>query len=128
MTTTAAELVAHAKARIENLSVTETADALEQASALLVDIREPSEREQEGYVAGAIHAPRGLLEFLADPASPKHRGEFDPRRRTILYCATGARSALAAAALQQLGYEQIAHLDGGLQAWKSSGRPIVPAC
>ncbi len=61
MTTAAAELVAQANARIENLSVTETADALERDSALLVDIREASEREQEGYVAGAIHTPRALL-------------------------------------------------------------------
>jgi rhodanese-related sulfurtransferase len=62
-----------------------------------------------------------MLEFYADPTSAYHRVEFDPARRTILYCASGGRSALAAATIQDLGYTQVAHLSGGLKAWREAG-------
>jgi len=121
---TAAEMVAEAKKRVENLDVDETARELEGGEALLVDIREPSERAQSGAIPGAIEAPRGMLEFWADPSSPYHRDEFDPDRRIILHCASGGRSALAATTLQDLGYERVAHLDGGFKAWKEAGQPV----
>jgi rhodanese-related sulfurtransferase len=66
-----------------------------------------------------------MLEFWVDPLSPDHRPEFDPRRRTIVYCDTGARSALAARLLRQLGYADAAHLDGGIEAWMWAGHPVV---
>jgi rhodanese-related sulfurtransferase len=121
---TAAEMVAQARARVENLSVDDAARELEAGDALLVDVREPGERAETGAIAGAVEAPRGMLEFWADPASPYHREEFEPGRRIILHCASGGRSALAAAALQDLGYERVAHMDGGMKAWKESGRPV----
>ena len=121
---TAAEMVAEAKKRVENLTVEETAQELEQGNALLVDIREPTEREQNGYIPGAVEAPRGMLEFWADPTNPYHRDEFQPDRRIILHCASGGRSALAAATLQELGYERAAHMDGGFKAWKEAGKPV----
>jgi rhodanese-related sulfurtransferase len=121
---TAAEMVAEAKQRVENLTVDETARELDGGEALLVDIREPAERVQSGSIEGAVEAPRGMLEFWADPASPYHRDEFDPGRRIILHCASGGRSALAAATLQDLGYERVAHMDGGLKAWTEAGRPV----
>lgn len=70
-------------------------------------------------------APRGMLEFSADPTSAYHCAEFDPDRRTVLYYAPGGRSALAAATLQDLGYTQVAHLDGGLTAWREAGLPVL---
>lgn len=121
---TAAEMVAEAKRRVENLTVDEAARELEQGDALLVDIREPGERTASGHIAGAVEAPRGMLEFWADPASPYHREEFDPSRRIILHCASGGRSALAAVTLESLGYERVAHMDGGFNAWKEAGRPV----
>lgn len=121
---TAAEMVAEAKKRIENLTVDETARELESGDALLVDIREPAERVQTGSIPGAVEAPRGMLEFWADPTSPYHRDEFESGRRVILHCASGGRSALAAAMLQDLGYEHVAHLDGGFKAWKDAGRQV----
>ncbi len=124
---TAAEMVAEAKKRVENLSVDETARELEGGDALLVDIREHAERAQTGAIPGAVEAPRGMLEFWADPASPYHRDEFQPDRRIILHCASGGRSALAAATLQDLGYERVAHLDGGIKAWKEAGKPVQDA-
>ncbi len=98
---TAAHLVAEAKAQIENLSAEEVVGELQGGDALLVDLREAEERIEHGVIAGALHAPRGMLEFYADPTSAYHRPDFDPARRTILYCASGSRSALAAATLQQ---------------------------
>jgi rhodanese-related sulfurtransferase len=65
-----------------------------------------------------------MLEFWADPTSPYHREEFDPARRTVLYCASGGRSALAADTLQRMGYTNVAHLDGGIKAWKEAGKPV----
>jgi rhodanese-related sulfurtransferase len=66
-----------------------------------------------------------MLEFYADPTSADHRTEFDPGRRTILDCASGGRSALAADTLRQLGYTRVAHLDGGLKAWRETGNPLA---
>jgi rhodanese-related sulfurtransferase len=125
-TKTAAQLVAEAKQRIENLTPEQVAAEVEGGQAVLVDLREPEERAQSGAIPGAVHAPRGMLEFYADPSSPYHRPELDPARRTILYCASGGRSALAAEALQQLGYTKVAHLDGGIKAWTASGRDVAP--
>ncbi|MBV9174014.1 MAG: rhodanese-like domain-containing protein [Chloroflexi bacterium] len=124
---TVAELVSAAKQRIENLSSDQFAAELARGQTLIVDVREPDERNQNGAIRGAVHAPRGMLEFYADPASPYHRQEFDPARRTLLYCASGGRSALAVQALQQLGYTNIAHLDGGLKAWAAGGRGLTRA-
>ncbi len=121
---TAAEMVAAAKARIENLSPEETRREMTEADAVLVDIREPGERAQNGYIAGAVEAPRGMLEFWADPTSPYHRDEFDPEKRIVLHCASGGRSALAAATLQDLGYTRVAHMDGGVNAWREAGMPL----
>jgi rhodanese-related sulfurtransferase len=120
---TAADLVAAAKAQIENLNVDEVEKELATGEALIVDIREADELDATGRIPGAIHIPRGMLEFRADPSSPYHQQPLDPSKRVILHCASGGRSALSAAALQHLGYERVAHLDGGMNAWKEAGKP-----
>jgi rhodanese-related sulfurtransferase len=89
-------------------------------SSLVVDLREPEEVANTGTIPGAVHAPRGMLEFYADPSSPYHRPEFAPARRTIVYCASGGRSALAVETLQRLGYQNVAHLARGYTAWSAS--------
>ena len=126
-TKTASQLVAEAKARIRNLTVEQVASQIETGNVVLVDVREPGELAEQGAIAGAVHAPRGMLEFYADPTSPDHRSELDPSARTIVYCASGNRSALAGDLLGRLGYADVAHLDGGLKAWKATGRPVVAA-
>jgi rhodanese-related sulfurtransferase len=123
MSKTAAELVAEAKARIENLTVDQVAAEMDSGEVLLVDLREPEELSSTGKIPGSVHVPRGMLEFHADPASPYHQEPFDPSRRVIVHCASGGRSALAAATLQDMGYRSVAHLDGGFTAWKEAGRP-----
>ena len=122
MSRTTAELVAEAKAGVENLDPDQVTQEIIRG-ALLVDLREPAELAN-GMIEGAVHAPRGMLEFYADPSSPYHRDEFDPTRRTVLYCASGGRSALAANALRQLGYQDVAHLDGGFKGWVESGHAV----
>jgi rhodanese-related sulfurtransferase len=123
MAKTAADLVAEAKERVENLTVDQVAEEIERGDALVVDLRESGEREEHGAIPGAVHAPRGMLEFWADPTCSYHRPEFDPSRRLILHCAGGGRSALAADTLQHMGYANVAHLDGGFNAWKAADRP-----
>jgi rhodanese-related sulfurtransferase len=123
---TAAELVAEAKSRIENLAPAQVAAEMEDG-AVLIDLREPAECVAHGVIPGAIHAPRGMIEFYADPTSAYHRPEFDPAGRVILACASGGRSALAADTLRQMGYDHVAHLAGGLNAWREAGYPVEPS-
>ena len=124
MATTASELVSQAKAQVENLTPEQVVEEIARG-ALVVDLREPGELANDGMIEGAVHAPRGMLEFWADPSSPYHRPEFNPRRRTVLYCASSGRSALAAVTLGQLGYTDVAHLDGGIKGWVQAGCPVV---
>jgi rhodanese-related sulfurtransferase len=118
---TAAQLVGEARQRVENLTPAQAAAEIRRGQAVLVDLREPNECAQTGTIAGAIQAPRGMLEFYADPSCPYHRAELQPDRRVILYCASGGRSALAADVLASMGYVSVAHLDGGLKAWQAAG-------
>jgi rhodanese-related sulfurtransferase len=120
---TAAQLVADARQQIQQLTPEQLAAELGTDEVVLIDLREPTEHAENGTIRGAVNAPRGMLEFYADPSSAYHRPEFDPTRRTILYCASGGRSALAAQTLQELGYANVAHLDGGLKAWIAGGHP-----
>ncbi|HVL32095.1 MAG TPA: rhodanese-like domain-containing protein [Actinomycetota bacterium] len=124
MKKSASELVGEAKQQIENLTPDQVAKELE-AGALLVDVRESEERKQLS-IPGSVFAPRGMLEFYADPSLPYHKEEFTPDRRIILHCASGGRSALSAATLKQMGYENVAHLDGGIKAWQEAGQPTQP--
>jgi rhodanese-related sulfurtransferase len=121
---TAAGLVAEARGRVEQLSPDQVANELAEGNAVLVDIRDAEERTNNGAIEGAIHASRGMLEFYADPASAYHKDGLDPEKRTILHCASGGRSALSAETLRQLGYTNVAHLEGGINAWKEKGHPV----
>jgi rhodanese-related sulfurtransferase len=121
---TAADLVARANASVERLSPEEVAVELTAGGVLLVDVREPAELTEQGRIPGSVWVPRGLLEFRADPTHPRHHVGFEPTRRVIVHCADGERSALAAATLRGMGYGRVAHLDGGLAAWKRKGNPV----
>ncbi|HUS60902.1 MAG TPA: rhodanese-like domain-containing protein [Acidimicrobiales bacterium] len=123
----AMDLVIDAKGRIENLTAEQLSKELEAGDVVLFDLREQNERELHGVIPGAIHAPRGMLEFWADPTMPMHRPEFDPSRRMVLHCAAGGRSALAADTLTQMGYRNVAHLEGGFEGWKTAGGAVASA-
>lgn len=117
-----------AKEQIENLGVEELkAEMAANPDLLVVDIREIQERVDSGTIPGAVHAPRGMLEFWADPDSPYGRDWFEEDRRTVLFCAAGGRSALATRAMQELGFTNVAHLEDGFGGWKAAGEAIEDA-
>jgi rhodanese-related sulfurtransferase len=119
------QLVDEASAQITTYPVEEVRARLGQADLQLVDIRDVRELEREGTVPGAVHAPRGLLEFWVDPASPYFRPVFgDETREFVLFCAAGWRSALTAKTLQDMGMTNVAHIDGGFAEWVKQGAPI----
>ncbi|MEB2346236.1 MAG: rhodanese-like domain-containing protein [Deltaproteobacteria bacterium] len=123
MAKTAAQLVQEARSGIENLTPDQVQAELAAGNATLVDVRDAPELAN-GTIPGAIHVSRGMLEFQADPSSPLHKSGLDPNRRVILHCASGGRSALAARTLRELGYTDVAHLDGGFKAWQAAGKPV----
>ena len=115
------EMIGEARAQIEFVSPEAVAKERAAGDVILVDVREPVEWER--HIEGALQAPRGLLEFVADPASQRHSAELDPTRRTIVYCASGARAALATLTLQNMGFQDVANMDGGFKAWVAADLP-----
>jgi rhodanese-related sulfurtransferase len=112
--------VAAARAAIENLRPCELAAELGAPSGgavVLIDVRS-AEEHQGGSISRSINVPRGKIEMTLGTL-------LDPTQRIVVYCDTGARSALAAEALYELGYHDVAHLDGGLAAWSAAGRPMT---
>ena len=91
---------------------------------LLVDIREIQEYVDLGTIPGAVHAPRGMLEFWVDPSSPYFRGNFTEDKRVVLFCAAGGRSALAVKSLKEMGFSNVAHLEPGFNGWAKEKKPI----
>jgi len=120
----ALDLVAQAKAEIENLSVDQVKQEMARGDAIIVDIRDGEERAQNGAIPGSKHVTRGMLEFNADPSLPYHKDFFQPDQRIILHCASGGRSALAAKTLKEMGYTNVAHLETGFRGWSEAGAPI----
>ncbi|WP_153503631.1 rhodanese-like domain-containing protein [Cumulibacter manganitolerans] len=117
------------KQNLENLSIDQVADEMDAGDErlLVVDIREIQERVDSGAIPGSVHVPRGMLEFWADPASPYYRDYFTADRRIVLYCAGGGRSALAAQALKDMGFPDVAHVEEGFTGWAKAGRPVEDA-
>lgn len=119
----AQDLVREANGRITTLHRDEVVPLLDDPDVLLVDIRDVREVEREGTIPGARLAPRGMLEFWVDPASPYYKEDLDDGRRLVLFCGSGWRSALAADVLTRMGRDDVAHLDGGFSGWRDAGLP-----
>lgn len=117
-------MVEEATARITTLSMERVQELLDDPDHLIVDIRDPRERERDGSVPGAYPAPRGMLEFWIDPESPYYKPKLDDGRTLVLYCGGAWRSALATDVLQQMGRENVVHMEGGFLAWKKGGFPV----
>ena len=117
------ELVETAKSKITSLSVDQTQAKIADGSALLVDIRDIRER-QRGHIPGSVHCPRGMLEFWVDPESPYFKDIFSQEGKTYLFhCASGWRSAISVATLQDMGFDA-AHLKDGFSGWEKAGGPV----
>jgi rhodanese-related sulfurtransferase len=124
---TAKDLVDAAAAEIETLSVDAAKAAVEADEAIFVDIRDIRELNREGRIAGAVHVPRGMLEFWIDPTSPYHKPELVTDKKLIFFCAAGWRSALATKTAKDMGFDHVAHMEGGFGAWRdAAGEIIVP--
>jgi len=119
------QLVDEANACITTYSVTQVRERLADGRMQLVDIRDIREAEREGTIEGAVLAPRGMLEFWVDPASPYFKPVFgDEAKEYVLFCAASWRSALATKALQEMGMSNVAHIEGGFAAWVKDGAPV----
>ncbi len=118
------QLVEEASAIIEEVSMEEVlADTTD--NLVLVDLRDVRELDRDGMIPGAVHAPRGMLEFWVDPQSPYHREVFAQEDKTyLLYCAAALRSALAAKTLMEMGMTNVKHITGGFKEWKEQGGPV----
>ena len=121
-------LLDEANAAIEAVSPAEASQLAGDDDVVLVDIRDIRELQREGRVPGAVHAPRGMLEFWVDPESPYHRDVFASGKTFIFFCAAGWRSALATKTVQDMGLTPVKHIEGGFGAWREAGLPIdLPA-
>ncbi|OGA94912.1 MAG: rhodanese [Burkholderiales bacterium RIFCSPHIGHO2_12_FULL_61_11] len=117
-------LVDEAMEQVRTYSVEAVKARLADPAVQIVDIRDVRELEREGTVPGALLAPRGMLEFWVDPASPYFKPVFgDESKEFILFCGAGWRSALATRALQEMGMTNVAHIDGGFTEWVKQGAP-----
>lgn len=118
-------LIDEAAATIKTYSVAEALAKLEDPSVCFVDIRDVRELEREGTIPGAFHAPRGMIEFWIDPASPYYKPVFGEEKEFIFFCAAGWRSALTTRTVQEMGLKPVADIAGGFSAWKAAGAPVA---
>lgn len=114
------EMLAAANAVVPKITHDEARTMIAGRNALLVDVRDAPELQASGKIKGALHVPRGMLEFRADPDTPYHEQAFSKDRPIILYCGSGGRAALGGKALKDLGYEEVHNL-GGFKDWAESG-------
>ena len=120
-----AEMVSNARKRIEEIETDKLIEMVEDPDVVIVDIRDIRERQRTGAIPGSVHAPRGMLEFWVDPESPYYKEVFGEDKKYVLHCASGWRSALTAATLQDMGFEA-AHLKDGFSSWEKAGGPVEP--
>ncbi len=127
MKTTVKGLVEEANTKVKAYEVGEAIEMLNDKSIQFVDVREDHEVHGEGIIPGAVHASRGMLEFYLDAESPYYRKDLDTGRSLIFYCKSGGRSALATQRAIEMGFANVAHIAGGLNAWKAHGGPLERA-
>ncbi len=119
-----AELVRRAEAEITTLSAQEVIARRDDPNVQIVDLRDLRELQREGKIPGALHVPRGMLEFWIDPESPYYKPIFESGKQFIFHCSKGWRSALSTQTAQMMGLPNVAHIGGGLEAWLAAGGPI----
>ncbi len=122
MTKSAMQMLSEARNEVAAVGPTDAAAQVAAGQAVLLDVRE-GEEWQHGHIDGSLQVPRGLLEFMADPTSPRHKSGLNPATRVIVVCASGTRATFAAATLKALGYVDPVVLEGGLKAWMDAGLP-----
>ena len=124
--TSAAQMVASARARIEEVETRDLIAMHDDPNLVIVDLRDVRERQRSGYIPGSFHAPRGMIEFWVDPDSPYFKDIFGQDKKFVFHCASGWRSALTTATLQDMGFAG-AHLKNGFADWVKQGGPVEHA-
>jgi rhodanese-related sulfurtransferase len=123
MATSVKDMLQAANAAVPRISPGDAKDMLAKGNAMMVDVRDAPELEQNGKAAGAVHVSRGMLEFRADPESPYHDKNFARDKTLILYCASGGRSALAGKVLKEMGYDHVYNV-GAFKDWVEAGGAV----
>lgn len=126
MPETPADLLTEARKTVREISPEETKAKLDRREVdLIVDVREPNEWEA-GHIPGALHAPRGMIEWYADPSYANHKAQLAEAREknVVIHCASGGRSLLAAQSLQRLGFKNVSSMAGGYKDWSAKGLPV----
>jgi rhodanese-related sulfurtransferase len=123
MPATVKEMMDAANAVVPKITVDEARALVAKGDAVIVDVRDSAELAQSGKVKGALHIPRGSLEFRADATTSYHDPKLNPDKTVILYCAAGSRAALAGKALKDMGYADVRNL-GGFKDWADAGGEI----
>ena len=119
-------LVEEAQKNIETLSSNEAKSLFEKKEITLIDVRDIRELWKEGTIENSKHIPRGMLEFWLDPESSYYKtNKIKDMKKMVLFCALGWRSALATKSLVDMGFNNVAHVDGGFDALKNSGLSVV---
>ena len=119
-------LVEEAQKKIQTLSPNEVKSLLEKKEITLIDVRDIRELWKEGTIESSKHIPRGMLEFWLDPESSYYKAnKIQNIKKMVLFCALGWRSALATKSLVDMGFKNVAHVDGGVDALKKNGFKVV---
>ena len=120
----AAQMVQESRERIEEIATADLIAMVDDPNVVIVDIRDIRERQRTGFIPGSFHAPRGMIEFWVDPDSPYHKDVFAQEgKKYVFHCASGWRSAITVATLQDMGFEA-AHLKEGFSTWEKQGGPV----
>ena len=124
--TSSSELVDKALKEIKTITIDEAHSRMIEGKSNIIDIRDIRELQNEGKVEGAVHIPRGMLEFWLDPESAYFKeGKLDLNKEMVLFCAGGLRSALSAKSLKDMGFEKVSHIEGGFSSLKQSYFKII---
>lgn len=118
------DLIDAAEQEIDTISVKQAIALYGATDVAFIDLRDTRELDREGRIPGAVHIPRGMMEFRIDPRSPSHHEVFASDKRFVFFCAGGVRSALAAHTAKRMGLDPVCHVAGGYGAWKRAGGPV----
>lgn len=121
--TPVSEMVNAARARIEEIETSDAIAMVDDPDVVIVDLRDIRERQRSGFIPGSFHCPRGMAEFWIDPDSPYFKEVFAEEKKFVFHCASGWRSALTVATLQDMGFDA-AHLKEGFSTWAEKGGPV----
>jgi len=119
---TAKDYLDEANAVVPKIS-TEDGIAKHGTGAVFVDVRDGTAIAESGTIAGALRVPRGMVEFMADPATPFYKPELTPDAEIVLICGAGGQAALAGKTLKDMGYTNVSNV-GGFKDWKEAGGPV----